>query len=257
MLKLLPPMALALAPAVIGVVLPPAASAAARAFPIVLDLEAGAAWQALNDVQVPNDASGTRFAIDDITGAGPVPSARVQLAWPLGERHELRFLAAPLSLEETGQSDQPISFQGERFSPGAVTARYRFDSWRATWRYRWIERDGLSVKLGFTAKIRDASIQLTQGARSARKDNTGFVPLLHATVEKRLAPDWTLVADVDALAGGPGYAVDLGLRLSRDLGGGWSVSGGGRFLDGGADNDEVYAFARFSTLSIGISRRFD
>jgi hypothetical protein len=241
----------------LGAALPLRVAAAQAAFPIVLDLEAGAAWQGRNDVQVPNDAAGTRFALDDITGAGPVPSGRVQLSWPLGERQELRFLAAPLSLEEAGSTDQAILFQGERFAPGAVSARYRFDSWRATWRYRWIEREGLSVKLGFTAKIRDASIELRQGSRSARKDNTGFVPLLHAVVEKRLAPDWTLVADVDALAGGPGYAVDLGVRVSRDLGNGWSVSGGGRFLDGGADNDEVYAFARFSTLSIGVSRRFD
>jgi hypothetical protein len=51
--------------------------------------------------------------------------------------------------------------------------------------------------------------------------------------------------------------VDAGARLVRDLGGGWSASAGLRFLDGGADNDEVYAFASFASVTLGVSRRFE
>ncbi len=233
----------------------PLASAAGR--PLVLDVEGLAAWQGRNVAQVPNDAAGTRFAIDSVTGSGPFATARVQIAWPLGERQELRLLAAPLSVSESGLLGAPVNFQGQRFAAGAVRARYRFDSWRATWRYRWIDRPDLSVKLGFTAKIRDASIGLAQGAVSASKDDTGFVPLLHAALERPLGHHWALQADIDAAAGGPGYAVDAGIRLARDLGGGWSAHAGVRFLDGGADNDEVYAFARFSSVTLGVSRRFD
>ena len=246
-----------LAPTLLWAALSWSVSGAAAERPVVLDVEGVAAWQGRNDAQVPNDASGTRFAIDSVTGSGPFPAARIQLAWPVGERQELRFLAAPLSVEETGNFDAPVNFQGQQFSAGTVAARYRFDSWRATWRYHWIDRPGLSVKVGFTAKIRDASIGLAQGARSARKDDTGFVPLLHASLERPLAERWTLQADVDALAGGPGYAVDAGVRVARELGGGWAAHAGVRFLDGGADNDEVYAFARFTSVTLGVSRRFD
>jgi hypothetical protein len=34
------------------------------------------------------------------------------------------------------------------------------------------------------------------------------------------------------------------------------VSGAYRLLDGGADNDDVYTFARFDSLLLGITWRF-
>lgn len=227
-------------------------SAAEEGSGLTLDLEALVAWQGRNDVEVPNDGSASRFALDELTGSGPFVAPRVQLSGSISPRHEWRVLLAPLSVSESGQSVQPIIFQGERFAAGNIEARYRFDSWRATWRYRWIDREDLRVKVGFTAKIRDASIQLRQGLRTASKDNTGFVPLLHATLERPLGGRWVLEADIDALGGGPGYAIDAGVRMVRQFENDWSVQAGMRFLDGGADNDKVYAFARFTSVGVGV-----
>jgi hypothetical protein len=229
----------------------------ARERPIVVDLDAVSAWQGRNDVQSPNAPPATRFALDALTGSGPFLAPRLQVALPFGARQELRLLAAPLSVEEDGVLATPVNFEGTDFAAGAARGRYQFDLWRVTWRYHWIDRPDLSVKLGFTAKLRDASIELRQGTRSARKDDIGFVPLLHAALERPFGARWSLQADVDALAGGPGYAIDAGVRLARDLGAGWSASAGMRFLDGGADNDEVYAFATFTSVTLGISRRFE
>lgn len=245
------------APLLAVVALSAADVAGARERPVVLDVEAVAAWQGRNDVQSPNAPPATRFALDGITGSGPFATGRLQLAWPFRERQEWRVLVAPLSVSASGSLPGAVRFEGANFAPGAVDGRYRFDSWRVTWRYRWIDRPDLNVKVGFTAKLRDASIELRQGALRARKDNTGFVPLLHAALERPLARGWSLQADIDALAGGPGYAIDAGARLARNLGDGWSVSGGVRYLDGGADNDEVYAFATFTSLTLGVTRRFD
>ena len=236
---------------VIGVVLATAAGNAV-ADGITVDLGLYATEQGRNAVQVPNDAAGTRFALDDLTGSGPYLAPRIELSAPLGARSEWRVLLAPLSLAETGTAAQPIRFQGEQFATGALDARYQFNSWRATWRWRWIEREDLAVKVGFTAKIRDASIRLRQGSRAAEKDNTGFVPLLHASFERPLGAGWSLDGDIDALAGGPGYAVDAGLRVAREIAPGWSLGASLRFLDGGADNDEVYAFARFTSAGVVI-----
>jgi len=236
---------------VIGVVLATAAGNAV-ADGITVDLGLYATEQGRNTVQVPNDAAGTRFALDDLTGSGPYLAPRIELSAPLGARSEWRVLLAPLSLAETGTAAQPIRFQGEQFATGALDARYQFNSWRATWRWRWIEREDLAVKVGFTAKIRDASIRLRQGSRAAEKDNTGFVPLLHASFERPLGAGWGLDGDIDALAGGPGYAVDAGLRVAREIAPGWSLGASLRFLDGGADNDEVYAFARFTSAGVVI-----
>ncbi len=229
---------------------------------ISLDVEGVLAWQQRNDVQSPSDATASRFALDDITGDGPVAGPRLQLAIPAGarfggDRAEWRFLAAPLRIERNGSTPVALRFEGSRFTPGALRAGYRFDSWRATWRYRWIDRPDLTIRLGVTAKIRDAQIELRQGSVVARKKNTGFVPLLHATLDKPLGTQWSVSADIDALGGGPGYAIDAGLRLVRELEAGWSVSAGVRVLDGGADSDEVYAFARVTSVTVGVSKRFD
>lgn len=228
---------------------------AAQASGIEVDVEGVAAWQGRNVVQSPNDATATRFSLKSLTGSGPAWSGRLQVSGRIGERQEWRVLVAPLSVSGTGASAAPIRFEGATFAPGQVSADYRFDSWRATWRWRWIDRDDLVVKVGATAKIRDASIRLRQGAVSARKANTGFVPLLHGAFERRLGDGWAVEGDVDALAGGPGYAVDAGLRVSRDLSPGWRVTGGVRWLDGGADNDEVYSFATFTSVTLGVAWR--
>lgn len=238
-------------PVMIGVIFV-ISSASAVAAGLTVDLGLYAAGQGRNTVQVPNNANGSRFALDDIVGSGPYLAPRLQVSAPLGARSEWRVLLAPLSLAESGSVAEAIRFQGEQFAAGALDARYQFNSWRATWRWRWIEREDLAVKIGFTAKIRDASIRLRQGGRAAQKDNTGFVPLLHASFERPLGSGWSLDGDIDALAGGPGYAVDAGLRVAREIAPGWSLGASLRFLDGGADNDEVYAFARFTSAGIVI-----
>ena len=220
-----------------------------------IDIEWVRALQGRNLVQVPNDASGSRFSLDALTGSGPVDTPRVQVSWRSGDKQEWRLLAAPLSLSGSSVSVVPIDFQGRRFLAGPISARYQFDSWRATWRYRWIDREDLVVKVGATAKIRDASIRLKSGVLEASKDNTGFVPLLHVALERPLSAQWRLEADVDALAGGPGYAVDAGVRLARNVSSGWSIHAGARYLDGGADNDEVYAFADFTSVTLGVTWR--
>ena len=220
-----------------------------------IDIEWVRASQGRNVVQVPNDASGSRFSLDALTGSGPVDTPRIQVSWRSGYKQEWRLLAAPLSLSGSSVSVVPIDFQRRRFLAGPISARYQFDSWRATWRYRWIDREDLVVKVGATAKIRDASIRLKSGVLEASKDNTGFVPLLHVALERPLSAQWRLEADVDALAGGPGYAVDAGVRLARNVSSGWSIHAGARYLDGGADNDEVYAFADFTSVTLGVTWR--
>jgi hypothetical protein len=233
--------------------------ASASGFQVVL--EAQVAWQRRNDVQSPNDSRGTRFALDEITGDGPAVAPRVSLRWPLGERwgdgrHEVEVLLAPLRLEETGLSGGAVEFEGASFVPGVLRASYRFDSWRVGWRWRWIDRPDLVVRVGATAKIRDAEIELVQGSLRASKDNTGFVPLLHASVERPMSRGWSWALDIDALGGGPGYAIDAGAVLRYAFDGPWMLQGGVRLLDGGADSDEVYAFARFTSLTLGIAYRF-
>ncbi len=209
-----------------------------------LELEGGPVWQSYNDVEIPNDGTATRFSLRDLAGAGPWAAGRLYVTWNANGRHSLRALAAPLTIRATGVPANPVSFAGEGYAAGEPTeATYTFDSYRLTYRYRFHEGDATTAWVGFTAKIRDAVTALEQGPVSSRKTNVGFVPLLHLAGDWRIAPRWTASLDIDVLAGGPGRAEDVALELGYDLSDAWTLQAGYRMVEGGADVDEVYAFA--------------
>jgi len=96
-----------------------------------LELEAGPVWQSRNDVQIPNDETGTRFSLTDLAGTGPWFTGRFYATWNIKPRHGLRLLLAPLSYTETGTFDEPVDFVGETYQPGEPTeATYQINSWR-------------------------------------------------------------------------------------------------------------------------------
>ena len=130
----------------------------------VLETEFGSAWQSRNDVQIPNDNLGTRYALDDISGNGPWLSARINLVWNINEKHGMRVLLAPLSYTETNILISNVDFAGGQFQSGlAVEASYKFNSWRASYRYHMIDQDRLDLWLGGTLKIRDAESSYARG----------------------------------------------------------------------------------------------
>jgi hypothetical protein len=137
--------------AALAVVLVPPVGAQTPKF--VLEVELGPAWQNYNDVEIPNDGTATRFSLYDLVGAGPVATGRLYLTWNMAERRGLRLLAAPFS-------------------------------YRLSYRYGLRSQERTAAWIGFTAKVRDAVIAVDQGDRTDRKDDLGFVPLLH------LAGEW-------------------------------------------------------------------
>jgi hypothetical protein len=222
-----------------------------------VELELGPVWQSKNDVQIPNDETGTRFSLKDLAGTGPWPAGRLYFAWNIKGPHGLRLLLAPLSYTETGRLEGPTDFAGESFEAGEPTdATYQFNSWRVTYRYRFHEGERWRWWVGFTAKARDAKIRLVQGSTAAQDTDVGFVPLLYLRGDWRLAERWHALLDFDGLAGGPGRAVDLSLKISYDVSDRWSIAGGYRTVEGGADVDEVYNFAWFNYAVVSATYRF-
>ncbi len=221
-----------------------------------LGVEAGPVWQSRNDVQVPGD-TGTRFSLTDIVGSGPFPYARVELVYKLSDKHSLRFLLAPLGYTESGVLGKDVSFAGASFSAGQPTdVKYQFNSYRATYRYRFFNNDSWQWHVGGTLKVRDAEIRLQQGAVSAVDEDTGVVPLLNLYGEYSLANGWAFIFDFDGLASPNGRALDLGLLARYDLSDAWYLAGGYRTLEGGADNDSVYNFAWFHYAVLSAGYRF-
>jgi hypothetical protein len=215
------------------------------------DVETGLALAGRNDVRIPG-AGGTGFSLVRDLDPAPAPYFRARLGVTLAERHVVFATWAPVRLASRGTLPFDVQFAGVEFPAGSsVTAGYRFDSYRLTYRYRLVRSDALDFELGATAFVRDAGISL-QGARQAEKLNVGFVPLLSFRLEWRFAPPVSLVVDGDALAAPQGRAEDVSVAVQVKLRDGVAVRAGYRIIEGGADNAEVYNFALIHHLGVGL-----
>ncbi|MFC1541727.1 hypothetical protein ACFL50_04665 [Candidatus Latescibacterota bacterium] len=220
-----------------------------------IEFETGAVWQSMNNVQIPNNENGTRYSLYNLAGKGPWLAGRIYLTMNLAPKHDLRLLVAPLDINEKSVFDKTILFAGRAFSPGPIDTRYKFNSYRLTYRYLYYAQRW-KLRIGFTAKIRDAIIELNRDNNSARKKDLGFVPLLHLSGEYSFTPRTGFLFDLDALAGGPGRAEDLALKLYYDPNTKWRLAAGYRTVEGGADVEEVYNFAWLHYAIISLKYSF-
>lgn len=218
-----------------------------------IDLESGAASPGYNDVRIPKE-TGTAISLTSDLSGDVSPYFRGRLNYTFGERNSLSLLIAPLRLESRGPIDREIHFNNAVFSPGtSITAGYRFDSYRLTYRYTLKKSAELNFGLGLTAKIRDASISLSGGGQTSEKTNTGFVPLINFLLDWQFSRRAGLLLEGDALAAPQGRAEDILAAIKIKAGRKISVKLGYRVLEGGADVDEVYNFALVNYAVLGLT----
>ena len=220
------------------------------------ELEGGAVFSGYNEARIPN-AGGTLFSLSEDLDIAAKAYYRLRLSYAISRRHELSMLYAPLTLKATGTLPAAVRFTGVLFPQGSsVDGIYTFNSYRLTYRYRLVDRARLRLDIGFTAKIRDAEIALEAPGLAASKANVGFVPLLHL----RLAWDWGarlgLLLEADGAAARQGRAEDVLLALNWRLSPRTRLRIGYRFVEGGADVDEVYNFAWVHYLAAGLAFGF-
>jgi hypothetical protein len=221
-----------------------------------VDLETGFAFPGYNDVQVPNDSTGTRFSLTEVLDVETEFVFRARIGLITG-RHWFSLLAAPLRLEGSGVLRSELHFADEVFGEGdRVDGLYRFDSYRLSWRYRLLDGSRFSLAAGLTAKIRDAEIRLESGGFSAATTNTGFVPLIGFDARWNPSPCFTMLLEGDALVGPQGRAEDVFLGVMIHPGSSTDLRAGYRIVEGGADVESVYNFTLVSYLMAGITRRF-
>ncbi len=220
------------------------------------ELEGGPVWQAKNDVRIPGN-TGTEFSFKDLTGSGPYAAGRFTFDWNFLERQGVRLEVAPLRFDGTGTFNQPVSFAGTTFSSGTPTkGKYKFDTYRVSYRYLFLNKSSWRVHAGATLLVRDAKIELEQTGQKASDSNVGVAPLLNFSTEWAFAKRWAAIFDFEGLAGGPGRALDLALKLRYDLTDRWSVGGGYRMLEGGVDSDDVYNFSWFNYGFLTVGYQF-
>lgn len=219
-----------------------------------LDLEGGlVTGTPYNDVRIPG-SGGTKFSLPDELNLQGQGFYRLRAGVTLNDRHVITALYAPLTATYTGAFDREILYNGARFAPDeTVEARYRFNSYRLTYRYEFIRSSRLRLGVGLTAKIRDAAIRLQSAGQSSEYPNVGFVPLVNFYLGwQPTGGRLMLLLEGDALASKQGRAEDifagLAYRLTPKIG----LKAGYRVVEGGADNDKVYNFTWINYASAGI-----
>lgn len=221
-----------------------------------VDIESGVAFSGYNDVRIPGN-TGTDISLSEDLEAESTEFVRLRLAVELSDRHQLSLLIAPLQFESSGTVDRDVDFNGVRFAGGVpLNSLYRFDSYRVTYQYTWFNNEHIRAGIGFTGKVRDASIRIDNAIVNSEKANTGFVPLVNFAFDWRFGSRLGLVFEGDALAAPQGRAEDVLLAIYGNPSNHLRLRLGYRVLEGGADNDEVYTFALVHYVSAGVSWTF-
>ncbi|MCI5072329.1 hypothetical protein MRY82_05240 [bacterium] len=222
-----------------------------------IETEVASTWQSRNDVQIPGD-TGTAFSLSDFA-SGPFFASRVYFWFHFNDRHSIRALYAPLNIQVEGLSDNNIEFNDAVFSGGApVTGSYKFNSYRLAYLYHLRSDSPWQIAIGFSAKIRDARIALSNATTRSVYSNIGFVPLLLARLEYHFNQDLFLLLDIEALAAPQGRAEDATLQIRYSPFKGTfentNIGFGYRTVEGGASNEKVNTFAwlHYLTLSVAV-----
>ena len=223
--------------------------------PFGIGLETGGVWFSRNDIRIPSD-TGTEFDMAKLTGTGPGIFARLDGHWNINDKHSSRVVLAPLEVSGNGELLADTEFAGEVFPAGPTEGTYKFNAYKFTYRYTFVDRPTLRWRVGFTGVVRDANVELRQGDLQANDDNVGFVPTLHLSSDYRFAERWLLRFDFDGLAGGPGRIFDVALKLDYALNDNWRIGGGYRTLEGGADTDDVYSFGWLHYAVLDVRYQF-
>lgn len=234
------------------------ASFVAREAPagVEADVETSLVFASQIDTRIPGNEGSDLSLVNDLSTPA-APAFRLRLGYRLADRHLITALYAPLQINARGRADRDILFRGRTYPAGTpLLAVYRFNSYRLTYRYSVVWDDGFDLAVGFTGKIRDAETSL-YGVEARRKTNIGFVPLLNVHVAWHPAAGvFGVLFDADALAAPQGRAEDVTLAATWAFTDQLELRAGYRLVEGGADNDEVYTFAWFHYLLVGLGTRF-
>jgi hypothetical protein len=243
--------ALPLVVLLVGMVFPVAAQARWQ-----VDVETGLAVSGYNNVRIPGN-TGTELSLSRDLDIDQTVFWRARFSHLFGDKHSLSILIAPLTFNAEGRLQKDVTFAGGEFAANTyVKAKYRFDSYRVTYRYDFYRRDRLRLGIGFTGKIRDAAISVEGGGQRSEKANTGFVPLINFRAHWTISSRFGVLLDGDALAAPQGRAEDVLLALTMSTSKNLQFKIGYRLLEGGADNDEVYTFALVNYWALGAAWSF-
>lgn len=223
---------------------------------VSVNFETGLVNTGYNDVRIPGN-QGTFISLKDDLKPNTDIFYRIKLNYTFSSSHTLSLLYSPLTIQSEGRLNKEVNFAGKIFQANRdLSGSYKFNSYRLTYRYDFLQNPDIEFGLGFTAKIRDARIALSSQNIFAEKTNVGFVPIINFRLLWNLNDDFGLLFEGDGIAAKQGRAFDVLLAASYNLLEKISLKAGYRILEGGADNEEVYNFALLHYMAVGVSYTF-
>jgi|3_EtaG_2_1085321.scaffolds.fasta_scaffold32449_2 opacity protein-like surface antigen len=225
-------------------------------------VESGVAFNGSNDVRYFNEEGnkGDLFSLtDDFTPQQSQLYARIEVQFRFLEKNIIELTAAPLAFDYEKNSGTSIQFGENEYglSGNTVTGRYEFNTYRASYRYQFIDTEKWNLSAGATVLVRDARIALSENGIEDETTDLGVVPLLSFDGRYKYSENLEFLLKGDALVGPQGRAEDVLLGLQYKFkADGLSARAGYRIIDGGANVSQVYNFALIHFASVGLQYKF-
>ncbi len=216
--------------------------------------DASSSWK--NSSGELNGIDGTLFsyANDFNNPVKPLFRFRANYTFGKSKKHFLSFLAAPVQYKTEGALNKSITFNSTVFETNQQTEGfYKFNGYRLTYRYNFIQRNNLVLGLGLTLNLRDAEFSLKQGSKYERNYNRGLVPLINTYVNYKFTDKFGVLVDgdvfyIDNTGGAIDYLTGFNYALNKNI----SLKTGYRFFSGvGSEKGNVYNKLFVSSFVIG------
>lgn len=222
---------------------------------IEFDVESGISWNTKNQIRFPNDDNSLSDLLDvtEDLGTGKTFFYRIRGSYTINDKHVISALYAPLQFETTGQFVEPVRFGNETFdTQDRTTVSYKFNSYRLTYRYVFLNKKKIKIGAGLTGKIRDARVAFSAEDKADETTDLGVVPLINFSIELLPNNALSFIIIGDALVGTQGRAEDVFAGANYRVNENIKFKVGYRVLEGGADVDQVYNFSLIHYAALGV-----
>jgi len=147
-------------------------------------------------------------------------------------------------------------YGANEFGPGSLRLdnTVGLDQPRATYRYTWLSRRELDLKVGLTSNLSQFGPSLRSGFAGPLR--FGNLPQMHLSGVGRLTENWHIALDADGLWTARGRSLDLGLNVGYKLGRSMQLFGGYRLTDFAGDAEDFYGSGTTNTANVGLRFRF-
>jgi hypothetical protein len=178
----------------------------------------------------------------------PLSGARLEGQAQLGGRQEFKL--------STVSSGRYGLYGSSDFGPGALRLdnTVGLDQPRATYRYTWLSRRDVDLKVGLTSNLSQFGPSLRSGFAAPLR--FGNLPQMHLSGVGRLTENWHIALDADGLWTARGRSLDLGLNVGYNLSRSMQVFGGYRLTDFTGDAEDFYGSGTTNTANVGLRFRF-